>query len=212
MVSIPFHQIMRSTCPAFAILIYRVYYGRSYSFATYMSLVPIIFGVGLSTYGDYYFTITGFVLTFLGVLLAALKTVVSNRLMTANLKLPAMEILLRMSPLAAVQSVLYALATGEFGRFITFAQEGKLSNALMLVLLGNGALAFLLNISSFQTNKIAGALTLTVAGNLKQTLTILLGIVLFNVKVGLCNGVGMFIVVCGAAWYSKVELDSRGKR
>lgn len=177
-----------------------------------MSLVPIIFGVGLSTYGDYYFTITGFVLTTLGVLLAALKTVVSNRLMTASLKLPAMEILLRMSPLAAVQSVLYALGTGEFGRFMTFAQEGKLSNALMLVLLGNGALAFLLNISSFQTNKIAGALTLTVAGNLKQTLTILLGIVLFNVKVGPCNGVGMFIVVCGAAWYSKVELDSKGKR
>lgn len=212
MVSVPFHQILRSTCPAFAILIYRVYYGRSYSTATYMSLVPIIFGVGLSTYGDYYFTITGFVLTTLGVLLAALKTVVSNRLMTASLKLPAMEILLRMSPLAAVQSVLYALGTGEFGRFMTFAQEGKLSNALMLVLLGNGALAFLLNISSFQTNKIAGALTLTVAGNLKQTLTILLGIVLFNVKVGPCNGVGMFIVVCGAAWYSKVELDSKGKR
>lgn len=212
MVSVPFHQIMRSTCPAFAILIYRVYFGRQYPTATYLSLIPVILGVCLSTYGDYYFTMTGFCLTVLGVLLAALKTVVSNRLMTGSLALPAMEILLRMSPLAAVQSVMYAVATGESQRFLVFVQQGRLTPGMMAVLAGNGLLAFLLNMSSFQTNKIAGALTLTVAGNLKQTLTILLGIVLFNVKVGPCNGVGMAIVVAGAAWYSKVELDSKGKR
>lgn len=64
---------MRSTCPAFTILIYRFYYSRSYSTATYLSLVPIVFGVALATYGDYYFTLTGFLLTLLGVVLAAAK-------------------------------------------------------------------------------------------------------------------------------------------
>lgn len=83
---------------------------------------------------------------------------------------------------------------------------------VLFALLGNGVLAFVLNISSFQTNKLAGALTLTVAGNLKQCLTILLGIVLFDVRVGLVNGVGMAMAVAGAAWYSMVELNSKGKR
>jgi len=53
---------------------------------------------------------------------------------------------------------------------------------------------------------------LTVAGNLKQCATVLLGIVLFNVQVGAVNGIGMVVTLAGAAWYSKVELDTKGRR
>ena len=211
-VSVPFHQTMRSTCPVFTIVIHRVYYGRTYSTATYAAVVPIVLGVALATYGDYYFTVTGFWLTLLGVILASVKTVVSNRLMTGGLALPALEILLRMSPLAAMQAMVYAWLTGESARFLQFAADGHLPLKMVAALLGNGILAFVLNVSSFQTNKLSGALTLTVAGNLKQCLTILLGIVLFQVKVGLANGLGMIVSILGAAWYSKVELDSKGKK
>ena len=75
----------------------------------------------------------------------------------------------------------------------------------------NGLLAFLLNISSFSTNKNAGALTMTVCGNVKQCLTILLGIMVFGVKVGLLNGLGMVGALAGAAWYGAVELGAKGK-
>lgn len=132
--------------------------------------------------------------------------------MTGSLALPALEILLRMAPLAALQSISYACVTGEVAQLITFASEGHLPLTLCFTLAGNGFLAFILNISSFQTNKMAGALTLTVAGNVKQCMTILLGIVLFNVQVTLINGMGMFISVLGAGIYSKVELDSKGKK
>ena len=69
----PFHQILRSTTPIFTILIYRLRYNRSYSTRTYLSLIPIVVGVGYATYGDYYFTPIGFLLTLLGVILAAVK-------------------------------------------------------------------------------------------------------------------------------------------
>lgn len=36
-------------------------------------MIPLILGVGLATYGDYYFTNMGFILTFVGVVLAAIK-------------------------------------------------------------------------------------------------------------------------------------------
>lgn len=177
-----------------------------------MSLIPIIFGVGLATYGDVYFTPYGAFLTLSGVVLAAVKTIVSNRIMTGSLKLSAYEILLRMSPLAAIQSLFYSWVTGEANQFFTFVAEGNLPWPMVLAIAGNGFIAFVLNISSFQTNKLAGALTITVAGNLKQCLTILLGIALFNVQVTFLNGLGMFITLCGAALYSKVELDSKGKQ
>ena len=212
MVSVPFHQIMRSTCPIFTILIYRFFYGRTYSQATYISLIPVILGVGLATYGDYYFTGIGFTLTLLGVVLSAFKTVMSNRIMTGSLALPALEILLRMSPLAALQSLLYAVATGEASAFSAWVAEGNLTPSYSSALLGNGLLAFLLNVSSFQTNKLAGALTMTVCANLKQCLTVLLGILLFDVTVGVWNGAGMLVTLVGAGIYSKVELDSKGKK
>ena len=212
MVSVPFHQIARSICPLFTILIYRFRYGRVYGDHTYISLVPVILGVGLATYGDYYFTIAGCIFTFTGVVLSAIKAVASNRLMTGGLALPALEILLRMSPLAALQSFLYAMFTGELASFMAWAQGGNLTPLYGLALLGNGILAFSVNVSSFYTNKLAGALTVTVCANVKQCLTVLLGVVLFNVRVGLLNGFGMLVTMVGAAIYSKVELDSKGKQ
>lgn len=212
MVSVPFHQIARSTCPIATIAIYRWAYGRTYATATYMSLIPVVVGVALSTYGDYYFTIAGALMTFLGVVLASVKTVATNRLMTGSLALPALEVLFRMSPLAAAQSLVYAYITGELDHFLAFRAEGHMTRGLFLALLGNGVLAFFLNITSFQANKLAGALTITVCANIKQCLTILLGVVLFNVQVGLMNGFGMVVTLAGAAWYSKVELDQKAKK
>jgi len=209
MVSVAFHQILRSTVPLFTILIYRLYFSRTYSTTTYLSLVPIILGVCMVTYGDYYFTVLGFSLTLLGVILAALKTIISNRLMTGSLALPALEILYRMSPLAAVQALLYSVLAGELSRFVQYAGEGNLTKVRILGLLSNSLIAFFLNLSSFYTNKIAGALTMTVCGNLKQVLTILLGILLFDVHVGVLSGMGMVITLGGAAFYSNVELNKK---
>lgn len=166
-------------------------------------------GVGMVTYGDYCYTVLGFSLTLLGVVLAALKTVVSNRLMTGNLALPATEILLRMSPLAAAQSLLYAVLTGEHHRFLAFCADGQFTKLRAFGLLSNSIIAFMLNICSFHTNKVAGALTITVCGNLKQVLTVAFGILLFDVQVGFWNGVGMIVALSGAAVYSMVELKRK---
>ena len=209
MVSVSFHQIMRSTSPLFTILIYRLWYSRSYARATYLSLLPIIFGAALTTYGDYYFTLLGFFLTLLGVVLAALKTVATNRLMTGNLKLPALELLFRMSPLAAVQSLIFGLFAGEISGIIKWGAEGNFTASYGSALAGNGLLAFFLNVASLHTNKLAGALTMSICANLKQCLTVLLGIIVFDTKIGVVSAYGMIITLAGAAVYSKVELEMK---
>ncbi|KAF1838433.1 TPT-domain-containing protein [Decorospora gaudefroyi] len=211
MVSVPFHQIMRATCPLFTILIYRVIFSKRYPLITYASIVPVIVGVGLATFGDYYFTPLGFTLTLFGVVLAAIKTVVTNRLMTGRLRLPALELLLRMGPLAAIQSLMYSLTIGEFSEFLTFVRAGSMTMERIAAVSGNGLLAFALNIASFETNKLAGALTLTICANLKQCLTIVLGMVFWNVPVSAVNGAGILLALVGAAWYSSIELRSKGR-
>lgn len=210
LVSVPLHQVMRSTCPVVTILIYRML-GKTYSTATYLSIIPLVFGVGLATFGDYYCTLVGGALTMLGVVLAAAKTVATNRLMVGPLKLGPLEVLLRMSPLATIQCVFCAFVTGEVGQAHLAYVRGDFSGRFALALVANGLIAFALNIVSFAANRAAGGLTMTVAGNIKQVLTILLGILLFNVQTGPLNAIGTAITVLGAAWYSWVELDTKRK-
>lgn len=143
----------------------------------------------------------------------------TNRLMTGSLALPSMELLFRMSPLAAVQSLLFATLSGELPVFAQNLSERThdasiLATGLTIaLLLGNGILAFVLNVSSFQTNKIAGALTVTVAGNLKQACTLALGIIVFkDFPLNVLNGLGIILVLAGCAFFSKAELDSKAKR
>ena len=132
--------------------------------------------------------------------------------MTGSLALPPVEFLMRMSPLAALQALACATATGEVAGFREQIRAGNfnpISSSLSLA--GNGFLALLLNISSFNTNKLAGALTMTVCGNLKQCLTVMLGIFLFNVTVDFLNGAGMAVTMVGAAIYRKAELDNKNR-
>ena len=207
--SVPFHQVMRSTCPVVTALIYRIVWKRSYQTQTYLSMIPLILGVGLATLGDYSFTPSGFALTLLGVVLASAKTVTTNGLMTGSLALSPLELLTRMSPLAAVQSLFYAIINDELKNFDAASSGGYLSSAFLVSVIGNASMAFFLNSVSFQTNKLAGALTMSICGNVKQCLTIALGISLFSVKLTTLNIIGMSIAVFGAAWYSRVELRAR---
>lgn len=211
LVSVPFHQVLRSTVPVATVSIYKVVYGRSYSRETYMSMIPLVLGVALATFGDYYFTMIGFILTLLGVFLAALKSVATNRLLTGSLSLGTMEVLLRMSPLAAVQCLLYAAANGELSEFREAVGAGIMTRGFCFALLGNAITALLLNMVSFQTNKVAGALTVSVCGNVKSSLTIILGVILFHVKVSPLNGLGTMVTVAAAAYYSSVELANKKK-
>jgi hypothetical protein len=187
--------------PFFTVIIYRVVFAKTYSRATYTSLIPVVAGVGFATAGDYYFTAMGFILTLLGAFLAALKTVVTNRIQTGRLKLSPLELLYRMSPLAFVQTIMYAYLTGEISAAQQYASE-KMGRREVIILLGNGVLAFGLNVISFTANKKTGALTMTVAANIKQILTIILSIMFWGLAVGWMNGFGICLTLAGGAWYA----------
>ncbi len=204
MVTIPFHQVVRATTPVFTVLIYHFIYQASYSTLTYCSLIPVIAGVGLATYGDYAATTLGFIVTLLGAFLAAVKTVTTNRIQTGSLRLSAMEILHRMSPLALVQSLAFASLFGEIEHFRKHAVvERRLNINIIAMLLVNGIIAFGLNVISFAANKMVGALTMTVAANVKQILTIVLSVAFFKLIVGTMHALGQS---------SYFEVQSESKR
>lgn len=233
LVTVPFHQVIRATTPLFAMALNIVLYHSSYPLLTYMSLLLVVAGVGFATFGDYFFKPMGFFLTLLGAFLAALKTVVTNRIQTGRLRLSPLELLYRMSPLALAQTLVYAFLTGELNAIYKGVQaawhpellavaadaatnagakttpEFVLTQGLVIKLILNGLIAFGLNVVSFTANKNTGALTMTVAANIKQVMTIVLAIVFFHLQVNATNAFGIFLTLVGGAWYAKLELERK---
>ncbi|KAA6416386.1 MAG: phosphate phosphoenolpyruvate translocator [Lasallia pustulata] len=213
LVTVPFHQVLRATTPVFIIAIYRIIFDGTYSLETYFSLIPVIVGVGFATYGDYYATTTGFFLTLLGAIVAAIKTVTTNRLQTAGLHLNALELLHRMAPLAMLQALTAAYLSGEVSACRRFGLiQGNINVTVCAILAANGAIAFGLNLISFSANKKVGALTMTVAANVKQILALLLSYLCWKMQFGWMNVLGIFMTLIGGAWYSKVELAKKAAR
>ena len=83
LVNLAFHQLVRSTTPVFTVIICLVFGLKNFSNAIYVSLIPVVLGVALSTYGDMSYTMMGFFLTVLGTALAAIKTIVKTCLTLA---------------------------------------------------------------------------------------------------------------------------------
>lgn len=66
----------------------------------------------------------------------------------------------------------------------------------------NGLLAFGQNLSSFHTNKFAGALTIANCANFKQLCTIVLATRIFDTTVTLIGVLGVLIALSGTTYYS----------
>jgi hypothetical protein len=157
----------------------------------------------------------GFLLTLLGTLLAAAKTILTNSIQVNNSSpLHPMDLLLRMSPLAFLQSLFYAILIGEPAKLATLlsTMPSHSCSTLALKLAINGTLAFGLNYVSFAANKKTSPLTMTVAANVKQCLSIILGIWAFRLQVGWMNAMGIMIALVGGAWYAKVEFSVKEMR
>jgi len=112
-----------------------------------------------------------------------------------------------MCPFAAAQSLCCAVFSGEITAAIQQYNEfSTLWQNVGRLLIVNGMLAFAQNISSFHTNMVAGAVTLTICANVKHLMTILLAVATFHTELGLINGVGISIALGGSAWYSGIKL------
>jgi len=200
MVTLAFHQLVRSTTPVFAVVLSLMFNLKSFSTDTYLALTPVVLGVIMATYGDISFTTSGLLLTVLGTALAAIKTIVTNLVLVGDLKLQPMDLLWRMSLLAFFQCLIVAEANGEIEQLMVRLETAD--SSFYLIMLGNGTVAFFLNYASFTTNMLSSALTMTVAANIKQVLAIILAIVVFHSQVTFFNGFGIFVTLAGGAQYT----------
>ncbi|KAJ1809442.1 hypothetical protein LPJ56_004535, partial [Coemansia sp. RSA 2599] len=93
---------------------------------------------------------------------------------------------------------------------LDYVHAVSLDGVLRILLLAGGLvvnalIAFLLNVASFTVSRKTSALAMTVTGNVKAALAVLLGCLLFSVALPLTSIVGILVTLAGGAAYSSVR-------
>lgn len=201
-VSVNFNQVMRSLVPAITIGI-SICVGHSVSRQRQVAVLPVVIGVMMATYGDLTYSNLGLAFTILCIIFASLKVVISGALLTGSLKLHPIDLIHKIAPFATIQCGLLSFFSGEISEILTqWKKENCRRLTVVLLLLISGICAFILNITSFMTNKLTSPLTLCIASNAKQVLMIALGTIIFGTRITILNGLGILIVLLGSARYS----------
>jgi len=210
------NQVTRAMTPLFQAGLEYQLMGRNHPFYTLVPLIPVCFGVALTSIGEFELTTLGLLVSISSVFVSALKGVLSMKILQHDLKAKLQEysFLLVVSPL----SILWILLLQAFFTYFygssddddaisssslqDFSSSSFMEYPWMLLFIG-GFLAVLVNISSIGTVKRTSATTMGVMANVKQAITIVYSMMLLEPDWTMLKLIGGFITIAGAVWYSE---------
>lgn len=148
-------------------------------------------------------TITGLILTFIGALFAVIKTILTNRLCKDDrIGLNINEILIIITPYASLQAFIFSWFNNEPALLQTAYSRGSIDGYWILMVLFNGMLACLLNMTSFKANKTCGPTAVAIAASVKQVLLLWEPNRVLHVGLPAEIMVGTLMSAVGTLWYS----------
>jgi drug/metabolite transporter (DMT)-like permease len=213
-VSLALHQVIRSSTPLFTVIFDFFMRKQKIKRVEIISLAPVVLGVVLATIKqgnspelkfdiEYLLALS---LTTFGVALSAMKGIATNAMLN---EYNPLELIWKTAIFSSVQCVAFGYLAGEIKGIGIMADSLHDRWPLAREVLLNGFFAFLLNWVSFTANAKTSALTMTVAGNVKQALLIILAIYIFSIKVSFLNIIGIVITLLGGLWYSLLKYNEK---
>ena len=190
--SVSYIQMLKACTPV-AVLIFSFIAGLEIPSITELGIVTIIcIGVAMTSVGETYFSWIGFTFQALGILAESARLVLTNALMK-HLKLDSLSSLYYIAP-TCFAFILPAMLYFEASEL---PYERIFSSEFGLILIANGAIAFLLNVAVVMLIGNTSALVLTLAGILKDLMLVCLSMVIFGAPVTSLQYVGYGVALFG---------------
>jgi len=219
-IPVSFNQALGATTPFFTAIFAYALLKKKESTATYMTLVPVVAGITIATWGEPSFNFIGFVACLVGVCCRALKSVLQGWLLTPagekeaekasnsnENKLDSMSLLYYMAPVAVVTLGVCTFIM-EPEAISAFYEATELNPNFIVILLSNCFIAYLVNLTNFLVTAHVGALSLQVLGNAKGVVCTVVSIMLFRNPITFRSVTGYTITMIGVWLYSSSKRRS----
>ena len=200
--SVSYIQMLKAFTPV-AVLIFSYFTGlEKGSYIEFYIVVILCLGVSMTSIGETYFSMFGFVFQLLGIMAESARLVCVN-LILKQLKLDALSSLYYIAPVAAVvlciSCYIFEYEDLPFARMYT--QE------FATVMILNGLVAFTLNVAVVLLIANTSALTLTLAGVFKDILLVALSMIVFAAPVTSLQFIGYAIALTGLNLHKQYKKD-----
>eukprot|EP00037_Helgoeca_nana_P022325 m.227936 g.227936 ORF g.227936 m.227936 type:complete len:332 (-) comp25959_c0_seq12:227-1222(-) len=201
-----FTQVVASTTPIWTSMAAYHIQGEPQSAQSLLCIAGMCFGCGLAFWGEVNFHMLGFASIVCATALRGLKSVLGSILLTGEDSVDTLTLLYYTSQSAAVFLAIGS-ATIEFpqmARDPVFFEEGF--EGLWIILLISSCVAFFMNLCNLLVTFYTSAVTLSVLGNVKSVLVIIVSLGIFRNTISPLTVVGTFITLCSAGFYSQGKL------
>ncbi|XP_058835696.1 solute carrier family 35 member E1 homolog [Topomyia yanbarensis] len=206
-VPVSYAHTVKGTMPLFTVILSRIIMGERHTKAVYLSLVPIIAGVGIATMTELSFDTIGMISALLSTMGFSLQNIFSKKVLkeTNVHHLRLLHILGRLALFMFLPVWIY------FDMF-SVLQHPAIKNGdyrVIALLFTDGVLNWLQNIVAFSVLSIVAPLTYAVASASKRIFVIAISLFILGNPVTWMNIFGMMLAIIGVLCYNRAKYFSR---
>jgi drug/metabolite transporter (DMT)-like permease len=206
--SVAFVQVVRAIIPMLTMLLSVVFLHQKFSPFHYLSCFVVCVGVAFSCFGEINLTGFGLFTTLTVCVLSSMKSVWVKLSLSGAYEIHPFDLLLRMSPIAGIEMFFFIVASGEHNEMVSGVHYQATVWRILGVLL-TGLVAFVLNLTNFLATSHTSPLTVTIVGCVKQIVTIILSVIIFDKRLTWLNSFGVVVTTGGSLWYGLLNASKK---
>ncbi|XP_061376567.1 probable sugar phosphate/phosphate translocator At1g06470 [Gastrolobium bilobum] len=213
-ISVTFATMCKSAAPIFLLLFAFAFRLETPSFKLSGIILIISIGILLTVAKETEFEFWGFILVMLAAVMSGFRWCMTQILLQKEaygLKNP-LTLMSYVTPVMALATALLSLALDPWDEFREneyFDNSWHIARSCLLMLFG-GTLAFFMVLTEYVLISVTSAVTVTIAGVVKEAVTILVAVLYFHDEFTWLKGYGLFVIMVGVSlfnWYKYKKLQ-----
>ncbi|KAG8659872.1 probable sugar phosphate/phosphate translocator At1g06470 isoform X2 [Manihot esculenta] len=215
LVSVTFATMCKSASPIFLLLFAFAFRLESPSIKLLGIIIIICVGILLTVAKEAEFEFWGFIFVMLSAVMSGFRWCMTQILLQKEeygLKNP-LTLMSYVTPVMAIATALLSLIFDpwyEFKKSSYFDNSWHIARSCLLMFFG-GALAFFMVLTEFVLVSVTSAVTVTIAGVVKEAVTILVAVFYFHDEFTWLKGLGLLIIMVGVSLFNWYKYDKLQK-
>lgn len=209
-VPVSYAHTVKATMPLFTVILSRVIMKEKHSTIVYLSLIPIITGVGIATMTELSFDMTGLISALIATMGFSLQNIFSKKVLkdTGIHHLRLLHLLGRLALFMFLPIWFYF----DFSNILQHNVFVTTDYRVIALLFTDGVLNWLQNIIAFSVLSLVTPLTYAVASASKRIFVIAASLLVLGNPVTWMNIFGMFLAIIGVLLYNRAKFISKEKQ